>query len=701
MPLPADLLDRRQTQFVLWHPKPAPPAAAPVLVIGQFQAANPNEFVNAQRFTLAPVAGFPDLYAIDAAACGLMDGQVYHYWFEIDGSVLCTDPAATTVDWRLRAPRMPLPSDPDDRQAAAVIKFRGGMLVASDPGGEEVDFTGDPSPGLLPANNNLVIYEMPTAWSRISEPDDLDIGVGTFADVLALIDPDVAGTNFDDIAVTQPGQQYLVDLGINAIELLPPADSFFKRDWGYDTTHFLAPDAELGFPDEYASSTANRDLAVLVRTGHQKGIRFFIDAVMAFARHEAYQYINSDDFYIADPAADLNDPDSHTSRGTGLGNLRNGFGSVLFRYARFVNGYDPISGTVASISPGRQLMLTYITRWMRDLRIDGVRMDSVENVSSWDFVQQFKDRARQLFAERCGAQGVSQADADARFLVVGEELSIPLALLTQGRLDGLWNDTFRWLVRAIVIGQGDDGTFQWNVQQAIDCRNLGFTDGTQAINYITSHDVEDSSGWRERMYNFLVMVGLQNDFERRVKLAFVCLLTAVGVPMILAGEEFADQHDRFDQNGQVDQGGGKQVDPVNYTRIEDGFLSDGKTPDPMPPVRRSILAFVSLLVQLRTQHPALGVNDTDFIHIDFTPGRRVMAWQRGNAGTDPVVVLANFSDFGTDDPTSPAAEYVVPNFPATPAGRHWREVTLQRLVPDEWIGREPIFPWEAKVYTLV
>jgi len=32
----------------------------------------------------------------------------------------------------------------------------------------------------------------------------------------------------------------------NAIELLPPADCFFKRDLGCDTAHFLAPDAELG-----------------------------------------------------------------------------------------------------------------------------------------------------------------------------------------------------------------------------------------------------------------------------------------------------------------------------------------------------------------------------------------------------------------------------------------------------------------------
>jgi pullulanase len=154
-------------------------------------------------------------------------------------------------------------------------------------------------------------------------------------------------------------------------------------------------------------------------------------------------------------------------------------------------------------------------------------MDSVENVSNWDFVQEFKDRARGLFRERCASQGVSQADADARFLVVGEELSEPLALVTEQRLDGVWNDTFRSLVRSIIIGEGDDPTFEWNARNAIDCRNLGFTDGTQAVNYITSHDVEGFR--RERLDNFLLNNQLQGDFQKRVQLAFVCLLTAVGV----------------------------------------------------------------------------------------------------------------------------------------------------------------------------
>ena len=84
--------------------------------------------------------------------------------------------------------------------------------------------------------------------------------------------------------------------------------------------------------------------------------------------------------------------------------------------------------------------------------------------------------------------------------------------------------------------------------KAIDCRPLGFADGAQAVNYITKHDVEGDR--HERLFNFLRLHGRQRaDREKRIKLAFACLLTAVGIPMMLAGEEFADQHDLFDAEG--------------------------------------------------------------------------------------------------------------------------------------------------------
>jgi hypothetical protein len=66
-----------------------------------------------------------------------------------------------------------------------------------------------------------------------------------------------------------------------------------------------------------------------------------------------------------------------------------------------------------------------------------------------------------------------------------------------------------------------------------------------------------------------------------------------------------------------------------------------------------------------------------------------------------VVVVANFSDFVTANAGSPDAEYRVHNWPATPPGTRWHEITRGRDVPPEWVAREPIFAWEAKVYTLL
>jgi hypothetical protein len=144
------------------------------------------------------------------------------------------------------------------------------------------------------------------------------------------------------------------------------------------------------------------------------------------------------------------------------------------------------------------------------------------------------------------------------------------------------------------------------------CRRLRFADGAQAINYVASHDVQ---GFRnERLYEFLRNNAVIRT-EERIKLAFGCLLTAVRIPLILAGEEFADEHDLSVGHPH------KQMDPVNFDRLED-------------PRRQRVRNHVARLVQLRCQAPALGVNETDFLHADFTDGRRGagMAARRPGAG---------------------------------------------------------------------
>ena len=673
----AHLLKLKKTDFVLWRPRET--ETVPRLVIGQFQPGNPPTLSNRREFELQQMPEHADLWRISAGACNLIEGQVYHYWFQVTDScpfrdgrrILCSDPTALTTDWRLLAERLPAPYDSNDQDPASVVKVVNGQLTACDAAGETLAPASMIAPGKARPNNKMVIYELPTSWTKINVEGNPQVGVGTFRDVLALVRAEAEPANFAGIRALESGHSHLQELGINALELLPVADSFVEREWGYATSNYFSPDFDLGFPLGNSSPTANTDLIDLVNACHDLSIRFIIDVVMAFGTHAPLENVNFDDFHI-DPELTPNDPDTQQSTGQGT---RAAFGGRLWRYARTVSSYNPIDGTRGNLSPARQLMKTYLLHWMSVFAVDGVRMDSVNNVANWDFVQEFKDLARQHWQDRGGT-------AD-KFLVVGEELSVPLALLRQNRLDGLWNEDFKRMVRNVILGRNDDEepSFEWSIRKLIDCRLLGFSDGAQAVNYVGSHDVE---GFRnERLFNFLQNNGIWRT-EERIKLAFACLLTAVGIPMIFAGDEFADQHDLSVKHPP------KQRDAVNYERVEEPF-------------RRRVFEYVARLVKFRISSNALSFNDTEFIHVDLNDGKRVVVWRRGQRDSDEqVVVIANFSDFITANaPQDETAEYFVPNWPATPAGKRWREITQERNVPPQKVAREPIFPWEAKVYTLI
>ena len=687
-----DLLQRKRTHFVFWRPGGG--GLPPGLVIGTFSPGPPPSLAGQRTYVLSPSPLSPDLFEIPASACGLADGQVYHYWFELTDTdpyyashptLRVCDPAAFSVDWRLSfvfpPPYNPNPGTPTENESpTAVVLYSGGELRPADPGGPAITFddAADVAAAALPPNNQLVIYELPTAWTKAGDLlDAKHVGVGTFRDVLALVERAEPGGNFAAVPAVGQGQ-HLVDLGVNALELLPPADTYLdRRSWGYGTSNYFAPDFDLGRPIDPAATaaqnaaeppTAVADLLALVRACHARGIRFFYDAVMAFAKQDPYRSANFLDFHVQWGAGD---PEQGG---------RDGFGGDLWKYAWAPQAYDPVTGGTGPSYLARRHMIAHLLHWLGTYHVDGLRLDSVNNYGSWDFAGDVRDAAREAWNDRWAAEGnAAGGDADERFLVVGEELSVPKPLL--GRLDALWNEDFKRILRSVVLGRNWDAepSFEWSVRKLIDCRNLGFTDGAQAVNYIGSHDVGGFGN--ERFYNYLDNNGVALK-DKQVRLAFACLLTAAGVPMILAGDEFAEQ-----SNFQQDTDADKEIDPINYGDVDQ-------------PWRRSVFDYVSTLVKFRTACPALGVNDTTFIHVDFDEGKRVLAWQRGRPGVDaPVVVVANFSDWGTADPLNPASRYDVPNWPSAPPGREWREVSQGRDVPPGWVGHEPLFPWQAMVYT--
>jgi 1,4-alpha-glucan branching enzyme len=664
-----DLLERRKDKFMLWLPAGIPGAKPPYLVLGTFDKGPPPAVY---EFNISPFvkSDQSDLWELDpnSISPALKDDTIYYYWYEIDdlspeglGAIQVTDPLAYTIDYSS------LRSRGDHDMPASVIKFRGGKLWPCDIDGSEPNPPAIPSQDSMPANNHMVIYELPTSWSRYKDVQengqDVQIDVGTFLDVLALFDLKTAGNRFKGIPQID-NEAIVADLGINALELLPAADARPIGQWGYATANYYATDFDLG---------TSSQLVKLVEKIHSLNTRLFTDVVMAFG-HEPYCFIDFKQFHLDQNAPEeQSSPDrlqSHSNQ------PRDGYGGRLWRYSwpvdansqpEVTTSYDPETGKVTTVHPSWAFHKGHLHRWMTSFGVDGLRLDSINNIANYDFIKAYKESAWAIYNSR-----YSSPDP-AKFLVIGEELSDPLDLITSGTLNALWNEPFQGRLRATILGESTDGDdFEWTVRKMADCRldnSHPFTDGSQAINYITSHDTE---GYRkERLYNFLSSNNV-TDMERRSKFAFALFLTSVGIPMIFAGEEFLDQMDRPISD--------KQSDPVNYERKADDW-------------RTRIFNYVANMVAFRKTCPALGTDDTDFIHVDESRGGKIMAWKRGGNGTVPVVVVANFTDEDTD-----GSEYVVNNWPDKGVAG-WREVTQGRDVPGEWVGREPLMHWEVKVYT--
>ncbi len=82
---------------------------------------------------------------------------------------------------------------------------------------------------------------------------------------------------------------YLKDLGVTAIELMPVAAFPGHRDWGYDGVLLYAPAAAYGPPE---------DLKALIDAAHAKGLMVFLDVVYNhFGPEGNYLYVYARDFF--------------------------------------------------------------------------------------------------------------------------------------------------------------------------------------------------------------------------------------------------------------------------------------------------------------------------------------------------------------------------------------------------------------------
>ena len=187
----------------------------------------------------------------------------------------------------------------------------------------------------------------------------------------------------------------------------------------------------------------------------------------------------------------------------------------------------------------------------------------------------------------------------------------------------------------------------------------------QSVNYFTSHDVKEQPRMMNYIFGAVLRLrglgsGTVDDIRGkiahlpqhgpvheahqealdRIRSAFALLLTSVGIPMFLAGEEFADVHDLEHADDSL-----KMSDPVDWSRRN-------------VPGHRAVWDAVAALIHLRTSNESLQRNEIEFFYfhpeMDNNEGALVFAYCRtggralGAAGQ--VIVVANagaqtYSDF--------------------------------------------------------
>jgi maltooligosyltrehalose trehalohydrolase len=131
---------------------------------------------------------------------------------------------------------------------------------------------------------------------------------------------------------------HLVDLGVNAIEVLPVAESSGERGWGYDGVDLWAPHHAYGGPDGFKR---------LVDAAHARGIAVVLDVV--------YNHLG--------PA----------------GNYLGEFGPY------FTDRYETPWGQAVNVDgPGsdevRRFIIDNACAWMVDYHVDGLRLDAVHAI---------------------------------------------------------------------------------------------------------------------------------------------------------------------------------------------------------------------------------------------------------------------------------------------------------------------------------
>jgi 1,4-alpha-glucan branching enzyme len=471
------------------------------------------------------------------------------------------------------------------------------------------------------AAGNSVIVDQSFDWEKdkfsapnFNEQIIYELHVGTFNRP----DPSEPGT----FETTMAKLDYLAELGVNMIELMPISTMANDRGWGYATDYIYSIESLYG---------GRRQFLEFVKAAHQKGIGVILDVV--------YNHFGPDG------ALDLWQFDGWNQDGHG--------GIYFYNDWRSETPWGATRPDFGRLEV-REYISDNVRMWMRDCHLDGLRVDStiyIRNVKGhnndpgndlgdgWSLMQEISSLASSLNARSITiAEDVSGNDYVTKPVNEGGA-----GFSTQ------WEVNFPHVLRDALNVVDDANRNLTAISEALSRRYNN--DAFQRIIYSDSHDSAANGG--ARLSEEIAPGDATNVFARkRSLLASAIILTAPGIPMLFAGQEF------------MEGGSFNDWQALNWKNIEKF---------------RGIVQAHSHLIALRKNayNNTKGLISQFFNVLHLNEGDKVVAyhrWDKGGPGDDVLVVI-NFANKAQNN-------YIL-NFP--------REGTWKVRFNSSWKGYSPDF----------
>ncbi len=442
---------------------------------------------------------------------------------------------------------------------------------------------------------------------------------------------------------------YLANLGITTIELMPVADFPGLRNWGYDGVFSFAPDGSYGRPDE---------LKKLVQSAHDRGMMVLLDVVYNHFGPEG-NYLNaySPQFFT----------DQHR---TPWGNAINFDGSE-----------SPVV---------RDFFIHNALYWLTEYHFDGLRLDAVHAI--------IDDSTPHILTELAEAVKKSvEPDRHVHLILENDSNQARYLQRTEGcqtrTYTAQWNDDIHHALHVLVTRE-HDGYYADYSDRPLDqlgrCLVEGFafqgevslfrngkprgepTAGlppTAFVSFLQNHDQVGNRAFGERITTIAD--------PRAIRAAAAIILLAPSPPMLFMGEEFGTESPflffcDFEKGLAEAVAAGRRNEFARFARFNDPAARSG-IPDPntagtfeasrlnwddlAQPHHRKWLHFYRQLLRLRCQHLVPRISNACSIkaHYGVHENRGLSAHWEFPDGSK-LTLLANLGTASLSGLTAPACQ---------------------------------------------